>query len=147
MLTASTAIRNDHWIEILGIKRTKISVLIIGNNPIEMTGIYNILIGFRSKSYLTDVCFDLKDCFNRINKSKPEVLLVDDNLGVKRIQKMALVLRQNPKTSNIKVIVLKSSNRNNQVINEVDNYILKESINTKSLDGVIDKSMQGQLIQ
>lgn len=146
MLTASTTTGNDHWIEILGIKRTKVSVLVIGNNPIEMTGIYNILVGFRSKSYLTDVCFNLKDCFDRINKSKPEVILVDDNLGASQIQKMALVLRQNPKTSNIKIIVLKSSIRSSNVIKNVDDHILKDSINAKSLDRTIEKSLQPQLI-
>lgn len=146
MLTASTTTGNDHWIEILGIKRTKVSVLIIGNNPIEMTGIYNILVGFRSKSYLTDVCFNLKDCFDRINKSKPEVILVDDNLGAKHIQKMALVLRQNPKTSNIKIIALRSSSRSFQAIKNIDDHIIKDSINAKSLDKTIDKSLQPQLM-
>ena len=146
MLSASTTTRNDNWIEILGIKSPKVSVLIIGNNPIEMTGIYNILVGFRSKSYLTDVCFDLKDCFNRINKSKPDVLLVDDNLGSKHIQKMVLILKQNPKTSSIKVIVLKSSNRSFKVIDNVDDHILKDSVNAKSLDRAIDKSMHRQVV-
>ena len=141
MLTTSTATRNENWIEVLGIKSTKVPVLIVGNNPIEMTSIYNILVGFRSKSYLTDVCFDLKDSFERISKSRPEVLLVDDNLGSKDIQKMVLVLKNNLKTRNIKVIVLKSSNRSFQVIDNVDDYILKDSINAKTLDRIIDKNL------
>ena len=141
MLTTSTATRNENWIEVLGIKSTKVPVLIVGNNPIEMTSIYNILVGFRSKSYLTDVCFDLKDSFERISKSRPEVLLVDDNLGSKDIQKMVLILKNNLKTRNIKVIVLKSSNRSFQVIDNVDDYILKDSINAKTLDRIIDKNL------
>ena len=141
MLTTSTTIRNENWIEILGIKSAKIPVLIIGNNPIEMTSIYNILVGFRSKSYLTDVCFNLKDSFDRISKSRPEVLLVDDNLGSNEIQKMVLVLKNNIKTRSIKVIVLKSSNRSFKVIDNVDDYILKDSINAQSLDRIIDKSL------
>jgi CheY-like chemotaxis protein len=141
MLTTSTATRNENWIEVLGIKSTKVPVLIVGNNPIEMTSIYNILVGFRLKSYLTDVCFDLKDSFERISKSRPEVLLVDDNLGSKDIQKMVLILKNNLKTRNIKVIVLKSSNRSFQVIDNVDDYILKDSINAKTLDRIIDKNL------
>lgn len=141
MLTTSTTARNENWIEVLGIKSAKIPVLIVGNNPIEMTSIYNILVGFRSKSYLTDVCFDLKDSFERISKARPEVLLVDDNLGSSDIQKMVMVLKSNMKTRDIKVILLKSSNRSFQVIDNVDDYILKDSINAKTLDRIIVKNL------
>lgn len=145
MLTASTTARNENWIEVLGIKSAKIPVLIVGNNPIEMTSIYNILVGFRSKSYLTDVCFDLKDSFERISKERPDVLLVDDNLGSNDIHKMVLVLKSNLKTRNIKVILLKSSNRSLQVIDNVDDYILKDSINAKTLDRIIVKNLHSIL--
>ena len=141
MLTASTTARNENWIEVLGIKTARIPVLIVGNNPIEMTSIYNILVGFRSKSYLTDVCFDLKDSFDKITRAKPEVLLVDDNLGSNDIQKMVMILRKNFKTRNIKVIVLKSSNRSFQVIDNVDDYILKDSVNARTLDRIIVKNL------
>ena len=57
MLTIPSTTRNENWIEALGIKRVKIPVLIIGNNPIEITSIYNVLVGIRSKNYLADVCF------------------------------------------------------------------------------------------
>ena len=91
MLTSTTMTRNDNWIEALGVKRAKISVLIIGNNPIEMTFFFNVLTEIRSKNYLADVCFDVKDSFERINKNKPGVILVDDNLPLDDIQKMVKV--------------------------------------------------------
>ena len=141
MISNTNTTKNENWIEALGIKRAKISVLIIGNNPIEMTSFFNTLIGIRSKNYLTDVCFDVKDCFERMSKEKPEVILVDDNLPLGDIQKMVRVLRQNTKTRNIKIIVLKSSNWNYTVIDNVDDYILKDTIQGEVIDNIIAKNL------
>ena len=141
MLETATTTRNENWISVLGIKRDRIPILIIGNNPIEMTSIYNILIGFRSKNYLTDVCFDIKDSFERIAKKKPDVVFIDDNLEVDDINKMVRVLNQNTKTKDIKIILLKSSNWNYHVIDNVDDYILKDTINANKLDKLIEKSL------
>ena len=141
MLTSTTMTRNDNWIEALGVKRVKIPVLIIGNNPIEMTFFFNVLTEIRSKNYLADVCFDVKDSFERINKNRPGVLLVDDNLPLDDIQKMVRVLRQNSKTKDIKIIVLKSSNWNYTVIDNVDDYILKDTINADLIDRNIDQNL------
>lgn len=142
MLTTSSTTRNENWMEALGIKRARIPVLIIGNNPIEMTSIYNILVGIRSKNYLADVCFDIKDSFDKIGKEKPAVILIDDNLMMDDVQKMVNILHKNSKTKEIKIIVLKSSNWNYNVVDNVDDYILKDSVNANLLDKVIEKSLQ-----
>jgi CheY-like chemotaxis protein len=144
MIHTSKTTKNDNWIEILGIKRETIPVLIIGNNPIEMTSIYNILISNTQKNYLADVCFDVKDSFNRITKQKPSVILIDDNLLIEDISKLIRVLRSNTKTRNIKVIVLKSTNWNYNVIDHVDDYILKDTVNSGILDRLIHKNIHQQ---
>jgi PleD family two-component response regulator len=133
--------KNDKWIEALGIKRETIPVLIIGNNPIEMTQVYNILVNNSSKNYLADVCFDVKDSFNRITKQKPSVILIDDNLLGDDINKLVKVLKSNARTKDIKVIVLKSTNWNYNVIDNVDDYILKDTVNTGLLDRLIYKNV------
>lgn len=141
MLTTSSTTRNENWMEALGIKRAKVPVLIVGNNPIEMTSFYNVLVGIRSKNYLADVCFDIKDSFDKINKEKPAVILIDDNLMMNDVQKMVNILHQNAKTRDIKIIVLKSSNWNYSVIDNVNDYILKDTVTSDLLDRVIDKSL------
>ena len=132
---------DENWIEILGITRSKISVLIIGNNPIEMTSIYNVLIGILSKNYLADVCFNVKDSFARIAKTKPDVILIDDNLNLDDLQKLVRILRQNAKMKHTKIIALKSSNWNYHIIDNVDDYILKDSISASILDKLIEKNI------
>ncbi len=141
MLETSSTARNENWINVLGIKREIIPVLIIGNNPIEMTSVYNFLIGNRLKNYLADVCFDIKDSLNKITKAKPDVIFIDDNLVDDDINKLVRVLNQNSKTKHIKIIVLKSSNWNYQVIDNVDDYILKDTINEEKLDRLIEKNL------
>jgi hypothetical protein len=54
---------------------------------------------------------------------------------------MVMVLKSNIKTRDIKVILLKSSNRSIQVIDNVDDYILKDLINAKNLDRIIVKNL------
>ncbi len=142
MFNTSATTANNDWMEALGIKRAKIPVLIIGNNPIEITSIYNVLIGIRSKNYLADFCFSVPDSFERITKSKPEIILIDDNLILDDIHKLIRILRQNSRTKHIKIIALKSSNWNFNVIDNVDDYILKDTINADLLDRIIEKTLQ-----
>ncbi|NJN25387.1 MAG: hypothetical protein HC819_05145 [Cyclobacteriaceae bacterium] len=140
LVTSST--NSENWIEALGIKRSKIPVLIIGNNPLEMTSIYNILSGIRSKNYLADFCFSVKDSIERITKTKPEVIFVDDNLRRDDIQKLIRVLKQNVKTRAIKILALKSSNWSLPFIEYVDDYILKDTLRADVLDKIITKNLQ-----
>ena len=125
----------------MGIKTEPIPVLIIGNNPIEMTSVYNMLVGNQSKNYIADVCFDVKDCFDRITHQKPRVILIDDNLYNDDINKMIRVLRQNMKTKDIRIIVMKSTNWNYNVIDNVDDYILKDTLNMSMIDRLIHKNL------
>ena len=141
MIHTSQTTNNNNWIEALGIKRETIPVLILGNNPIEMTQVYNILVSNSSKNYLADVCFDVKDSFNRITKQKPNVILIDDNLLSDDINKLIKVLRHNAKTKDIKIILLKSTNWNYNVIDNVDDYILKDTVNSGLLDRLIYKNL------
>lgn len=141
MLNTSSTTRNDNWIEALGIRRAKIPVLIIGNNPIEITSVFNTLMSIRSKSYFADVCFDVRDSFDRIAKAKPEIILIDDNLMLDDVRKLVRVLKQNSKTKDIKTIVLKSTNWNYAVIDNVDDYIMKDTINAEMLDKLIEKNL------
>lgn len=142
MLNTSPTTKKENWVNGLGITKDKIPVLIIGNNPIEMTSIYNILIGIRSNNYLTDVCFNVKDSFDRITKTKPEVIFIDDNLILDDIKKMIRVLKQNTKTKQIKIITLKSSDWGYKIIDDVaDDYILKDTISTDKLDRIMQKNL------
>lgn len=137
MIRNTSTTTNDVFIELLGYKKQSVNVLIVGNNPIELAEIYSELSEIKGKNYIVDVCFDLKDCFARIAKSHPDVILIDDNLEYMSTKKLIDHLKSSAKTKQIPLIFLKSSNWNFSVMDKVDDYILKSGINTLSLDRVI----------
>ena len=141
MIKTLTTTIKDNWIELLGMKREVVPVLIIGNNPIEMTAVIDLLNSNDETNFQADVSFDVKDSLNFVSKEKPSVVLIDDNIPSSDINRLVKVLRQNAKTSDIKLIVLKSSNWNYNVIDHVDDYILKDTLNTEMLGKIIVKNL------
>ena len=138
--TASTA-TNAVFIELLGHKSDVIKVLIMGNNPSEMASIYNNLCESREKYYMVEVCFDLKDGLAKMNKEKPDVVLLDDNLDYEDTRKLIKEIKKHSKLQDIQIILMKSSNWNYNVIDDVEDYFLKESINAALLDVTISNNV------
>ena len=138
--TASTA-TNAVFIELLGHKSDVIKVLIIGNNPSEIATIYNNLRESREKYYMVEVCFDLKDGLARMNKIKPDVVLMDDNLDYNATRKMIKDIKKHSRLQDTQIILMKSSNWNYNVIDDVEDYLLKESINAQLLDVTISNNV------
>lgn len=121
--------------------------MIIGNNPIEMTTIFNMLVTNRKNHYMADVCFDLQDSFDRIGKFKPDLILLDDNLPSDDINRFMKVLRNSSRTREIRTILLKSSNWNLHIFDHMDDYILKETITIDVLDRLISRNTKEKHFQ
>lgn len=121
-------------------KRIEKKILIIGNNPREMTTIYNMLASNRKNHYLSDVCFDISDSFDRIGKTKPEIIFLDDNLPAEDINRFMKVLRSSSKTKGIRTILMKSSNWNLHIFDHMDDYILKETTTNDVLERLISRN-------
>lgn len=131
----------EHYLEPYLIpKRIEKNILIIGNNPIEMTTIFNMLVSNRKNRYLADVCFDIRDSLVRIGNTKPDIILLDDNLPSEDINRFMKVLRNSSKTRGIRIILLKSSNWNLHIFDHMDDYILKETITNDVLERLISRN-------
>lgn len=144
--TSSTANQNAMPASVF-LKREVKSILIIGNNPIEMTSLFEILNSNKKYNYLAEVCFDVRDSFSLINRSKPDVILLDDNLNAEDTSHFMKVLRSNSRTKHIKVILLKSSNWNFNIFDHMDDYVLKETIGSELLDRLIDRTLKQRHFQ
>ncbi len=146
MIRNTSTATNDVFIELLGYKKESVNVLIVGNNPIDMAEIYSELSEIKGKNYIVDVCFDVRDCFARIVKTHPEVVLIDDNMDYISTKKLIDQVKSSAKTKHIPLVFLKSSNWNFSVMDKVDDYILKSAMNTISLDrtisGIVHKKQQ-----
>jgi CheY-like chemotaxis protein len=140
MINTSTTNQNRMPASVF-LKKEVRSVLLIGNNPGELALLFELLNSSKKSSYLTEVCFDVRDSFSLMNRMKPDMILLDDNLPIEDTSHFMKVLRSNSKTKHIKVILLKSSNWNLHIFDHMDDYVLKETINSTLLDRLITRNL------
>lgn len=117
--------------------RDSINVFLIGNNPIELSNIYEKLKGIRNKSYNAEIGFDLKGLYKKIMKFNPTCILIDDNLDKPYLTKLLAKLARGSKTKDIPVTILKNSNYHQNCIAGVQDFLLKDSITPESLSNSI----------
>lgn len=141
MINVASTHYNHGILEAIKKKRSHVNVLIIGNNPIEITSIYNSLNEYRGKNYIADVCFSIKDSISAILKSKPDCILLDDNILVDQIKMFIKKIKDNSRMRNIPIVLLKSSNLNFAMSNEVQDYLLKGNLSTEILSNTIEKNV------
>lgn len=114
-------------------KKNPFNILLIGNNPRELSSVYNLLKKIKKREFITDIAFDLKNIFLRIARFRPNFILIDDALNKRQIKKLLNRLRRNKKTQDIPIAVLKSSNYNETLNEGVSDFILKENMSSDSL--------------
>lgn len=87
-----------------------VNVLLIGNNPIELSSILSTLNQINGARVITEVAFDLKTILQRLMTFKPNYILIDDNIGRAELSQTIETLGRNADTKNIPIAVLKNSN-------------------------------------
>lgn len=142
MITSSSTHYSPGIREILRQKSEHVNVMIIGNNPIELTNLYSILSNNRSKNYIAEVCFNVKDSLNKMLNKRPDCILLDDNLVVDQIKTFFRKIKSNSNLSNIPIVLLKSANLNSEASNDVNDYLLKNAIDAEVLNKTIEKNIR-----
>ena len=66
---------------------------------------------------------------------------MDDNLGYEGTRKMIKEIKKHSRLQDIQIILMKSSNWNYNVIDDVEDYLLKESISADLLDITISNNV------
>ena len=113
------------------------NVLLVGNNPGEVSDIYDHISSFKRPIFRIAIAFNLIRIFRRIRKFKPASILIDDRLNRKRLRKLIQRLHRNPNTSEIPVTLLKSTNDEFGIRTGIDEYILKEGLTAEKLRNTI----------
>jgi len=104
-----------------------IKVLIIGNNPAELSSIYENLRKFDGVKFITDIAFSLSDARDKATKNKPSYILVDDNLRTKDIRAFTKIMSFTQDTRDIPMTLLKSSNYGARLISGFQDFLMKEN--------------------
>jgi len=119
-----------------------LNVLLIGNNPIELSRVFDNIRNVPGRRILTEIAFDIKTIIERLVSFKPNYILIDDNIGKLELKNAIKMLGKDKKTKNIPIAILKNSNYEEVFSVGVMDYILKENINGQSLLTAITNSLK-----
>jgi len=123
-------------------KINQLNVLVVGNNPIELTRTFESLKRIREHKVITEIAFDLRSIVDRLAHFRPNYILIDDNLGQLQLKAAVEVLLKNRRTKNIPITILKNSNYREAMNTGVMNYVLKDSITADSLYTALKNSLK-----
>ncbi|ADR21407.1 hypothetical protein MATR_09640 [Marivirga tractuosa] len=104
----------------------EINVLLVGNNPIEMSFIYEKLYDLKHKIKNIETAFSHEDMLKKINIMHPNCLLLDDNIGLNPLKAIVNSVNQLG-TEAISITLLKSHNRQ-EITSGVQGYLMKEGV-------------------
>ncbi len=110
-----------------------VSILLIGNNPVELGKVYEQLKKATGIRFITEIAFSLSDGVKKAMKVKPSCILVDDNLSNKNIKALTDNLNKDERTSDIPVTLLKSSNYKEVIASGIQDFLLKDYLTADKL--------------
>lgn len=108
-----------------------LKVLLVGNNPLEMSKVYEQLQSLKERITSIYISFNDKEVLQFIKKNKPNCVLIDDNYG-KSSMKRLLVRLKKMKGHAYSLTLLKTTNTSGSVFGFQD-YLMKESLNPERL--------------
>lgn len=117
-----------------GNKKKTLQILLVGNNPIELSALLNQVKDINQYVIQTELAFDVRSLLDRLKKFKPDFILIDDNIGAEELSETTSYLQTDKKTREIPVTVLKNSNYAESVPSDlVIDYLLKKSLTPERL--------------
>ncbi len=120
-----------------------LNILLVGNNPIEMSNVVEKLRQVRKHRIVTEIAFDIKSTLERLMHFRPNFILIDDNLGRTGLEETVHALASERKTKDIPITVLKNSNyREITPASGILDYLLKQNISADSLYGTIRNALR-----
>lgn len=120
----------------------QLNVLLVGNNPIELSRVFDSVKRIPGKRIFTEIAFDLKTIIERLVKFQPNYILIDDNIGKLELKNAVRMLGNDRKTKNVPIAILKNSNYQEVVSVGVMDYILKETVTGESLYAALSNSLK-----
>ncbi|WP_375578749.1 hypothetical protein ABWH96_17235 [Marivirga tractuosa] len=122
------------------ISDNEISVLLVGNNPLEMSIIYEKLFDLKDKVKRIETAFSHADMLNKIHLTHPNCILLDDNMGINPLKAIIKTINELSKEA-ISITLLKSHNRQ-EVTSGVQEYLLKENIDSKRIYSALRNALK-----
>ncbi|MGJ3235028.1 hypothetical protein [Marivirga sp.] len=119
---------NDNNVREVANSNNDINVLLVGNNPLEMSIVYEKLYDLKDKIKRIETAFSQADMLNKIHLTHPNCIILDDNLGLKPLKAIIKNVNELSKEA-ISITLLKTHNKQ-EVTSGVQEYILKDGIDS-----------------
>ena len=123
-------------------KSRQLNVLVVGNNPIEISRLFDKLSQDKGKRIVTETAFDLKTVHERLSRFHPDYILIDDNIGKSELKITMNSLLNDRRTKDIPITVLKNSNYQEFIDMGILSYVLKDNVTIESLYNELKNSLR-----
>lgn len=119
-----------------------LNVLLIGNNPIDLTKTLDKLNQIHGRRIITEIAFDLRSIVERLIKFNPNYILIDDNIGRSELNQTIHTLSKSRKTKDVPITVLKNSNYHESSASGIMDYVLKQHFSADSFYSMLKNSLK-----
>jgi CheY-like chemotaxis protein len=115
-------------------------LLLVGNNPIELSSVVDRLKEIRHQPIVTQFAFDLKSSLQCLNKFVPSYILIDDNIGRDELKETVHKLAQNRKTKDVPITIIKNSNYQATIAETPLDFVLKSNLSPDRILKTLNRS-------
>lgn len=109
------------------------NILLVGNNPLELSDVYHQISSFKKGLLKTTVLFDLKKIKKYVKDLNPSAIFIDDRYSTKELRRTITRIHGTEDTHHIPITLLKSSNMSTSANLEVDDFVLKSNLTGSSI--------------
>ena len=117
-------------------------VLLIGNNPIDLTKTLEKLNQIHGLRIITEIAFDLRSIVERLINFNPNYILIDDNIGRSELAQTINTLSKGRKTKDVPITVLKNSNYHESSATGILDYVLKQNFSADSFYSMLRNTLK-----
>lgn len=126
----------------LGKSPEPLNVLLIGNNPIDLTKTLEKLNQIHGRRIITEIAFDLRSIVQRLISFEPNFILIDDNIGKSELTQTINTLSKSRKTKDVPITVLKNSNYQEASPSGILDFVLKQHFSAESFYVMLRNSLK-----
>ena len=123
-------------------KSEPLHVLLIGNNPIDLTKTLEKINHIRGCRIITEIAFDLRSIVERLIRFSPNHILIDDNIGKSELTETINTLSKTRKTKDVPITVLKNSNYHESTPTGILDFVLKQHFTAESFYSILRNSLK-----
>jgi hypothetical protein len=119
-----------------------VTVLMVGNNPIDLSRVVERLQEIKNKKIVTQFAFDLKSSLQCLINFKPSFILIDDNIGKSELNLSIRSFSHKRKTKDIPITIIKNYNYEPVMSEGPLNYVLKSNLTGELLYRALTNSLK-----